>query len=701
MKKSLKFKAVTGIILFSLITAAVAVTISGVTFARVINNHYKELSSSVVRATSSVLDAETVRRLSQMVNAEYEKCVEDYGGVPDTAEFSEEELAEYYARFSYLTETEEYKSLLGQLRQLKEDFGVKSLYIGYNNRATMEDLYIVDASREGDECVPGDFDAVEKQHIAKVEAGDFEFEPYITNYSDYGWISSASSPIYCDDGELGGVAFVDISMNEVVNSIKAFIIKISAIILLIAALTAVITVYLMNRTMILPINRLSDAARKFVSDRNGREGASSTELSKLDIRTGDEIENLSEAMKQMESDINQYIRNLTAVTAERERIGAELDVAKQIQTDMLPNVFPPFPERDEFDIYASMNPAKEVGGDFYDFFLADEDHLVLVIADVSGKGVPAALFMMMSKTLIKSAAQTGLSPKEILEKVNNQLCENNEAEMFVTVWLGIVEISTGKTVCANAGHEFPAIQRAGGEFELYRDKHGFVLAGMENMKYSEYEIQLSRGDRLFVYTDGVAEATNAGNELFGTERMINALNAAPDGSCEELIAQTRCAIDGFVKDAPQFDDITMLALRMNAVSTIELDATEASAARAAAFVEERMIENGIDMKTVYRMNIVVDEIYSNIIRYSGATYASIACHAADGRIKLVFTDNGKFYNPLDTKEPDVTLDADERTPGGLGIFIVKKTADKVDYEYKDKKNVLTVVKNCQVSIHKN
>lgn len=259
----------------------------------------------------------------------------------------------------------------------------------------------------------------------------------------------------------------------------------------------------------------------------------------------------------------EYVQIFSSVfwSATAMKNAAELNVASNIQHDMLPCIFPAFPERQEFDIYATMNPAKEVGGDFYDFFLVDEDHLVLVMADVSGKGVPAALFMVIAKTLLKNVAQTGQSPKEVLEKVNNQLCENNEAEMFVTVWLGIYEISTGKLTAANAGHEYPAIKRANGSFELYKDPHGFVLAGMENSRYKEYHLELDYGDTLFVYTDGVAEATDASNTLYGTERMLQALNSSQSSTPEILLRDVKADIDRFVGKALQFDDITMLAIQ--------------------------------------------------------------------------------------------------------------------------------------------
>ena len=236
----------------------------------------------------------------------------------------------------------------------------------------------------------------------------------------------------------------------------------------------------------------------------------------------------------------------------------ELRTATQIQESMLPNIFPPFPDRCELDIYASMDPAREVGGDFYDFFFVDDDHLCLAIADVSGKGVPAALFMMASKILLANNAKAGKSPAQILTDTNASICANNREEMFVTVWLGVLELSTGKLRAANAGHEYPAIRRAGGSFELFKDKHGLVVGAMDCVRYKEYELQLQPGDKLFVYTDGVPEATDAENAMFGTERMLAALNGDADRTPQALLAAVRRAVDGFVQGAEQFDDLTML-----------------------------------------------------------------------------------------------------------------------------------------------
>ena len=245
------------------------------------------------------------------------------------------------------------------------------------------------------------------------------------------------------------------------------------------------------------------------------------------------------------------------------RIDTELSMATRIQADMIPNIFPAFPERGEFDIYASMKPAKEVGGDFYDFFFVDEDHLGIVMADVSGKGVPAALFMMASKILVQNYALMKKNPKEALEATNNQICQSNREQMFVTVWLGILDLKTGILTASNAGHEFPIIKSPGGKFEMFKDKHGFVIGGMEDTLYKQYEVKLEKGSMLFIYTDGVAEATNSNQELFGTDRLIEVLNGSDSETPEHVINAVTDGLNDFVKDAPQFDDITMLCLKYN------------------------------------------------------------------------------------------------------------------------------------------
>ena len=283
---------------------------------------------------------------------------------------------------------------------------------------------------------------------------------------------------------------------------------------------------------------------------------------KNEYRTDDEIELLAESFADISAKTQTYIKHITEITAEKERIGTELELATKIQADMLPNIFPPFPGRKELDIFATMEPAKEVGGDFYDFFLIDDDHLAMVMADVSGKGVPAALFMMMSKILVNNNTMLCDFPNEVLERVNDQICKNNEEDMFVTVWLGILTISTGHVVASNAGHEYPIIRRKSGEFELLKDRHSFVIGGMPDIAYRKYEFVLEHGGTLFLYTDGVPETTDSDNVMFGTDRMLEVLNSEPDADAAQVIHNVYRAVKEFAGDAPQFDDITMMAVRL-------------------------------------------------------------------------------------------------------------------------------------------
>lgn len=282
--------------------------------------------------------------------------------------------------------------------------------------------------------------------------------------------------------------------------------------------------------------------------------------SKITVRSKDEVGKLAEAFNKMTTDLDVYMNNLQRVTAEKERIGAELDVATHIQSSMLPCIFPPYPDRAEFDIYATMDPAKEVGGDFYDFFMVDDTHVAIVMADVSGKGVPAALFMVIGKTLIKDHTVPGRELTDVFYEVNNILCESNSEGLFITAFEGVLDLVTGEFVYVNAGHETPFISHAGGAFEEYPIKAGFVLAGMEDMKFKGGSVMLKPGDKVFTYTDGVPEATDANNELYGMDRLKEILATVGDKEPKEVLADVRSSVDAFVGEAPQFDDLTMLCL---------------------------------------------------------------------------------------------------------------------------------------------
>ena len=333
--------------------------------------------------------------------------------------------------------------------------------------------------------------------------------------------------------------------------IKTMIICAGALVIFLALLQIII-----YRRATAPVTAIQETVREYKQDKDSEKVVSA--MGRIKVRN--ELGLLSQDISELAKEIDYYTAENVRLAAEKERVAAELDMAKKIQADQLPS---DFPDRKEFDIYASMTPAKEVGGDFYDLFFVDDDHLALVIADVSGKGVPAALFMMMSKNIIHNLASMGLSPKEVMESANRTICANNKQRMFVTVWLGILEISTGRVTAVNAGHEIPFVKQPGGEFELFEDPHGLMVGAFKTAKYQQYEFTLQKGGTLFVYTDGVAEATNAEDEMFGTDRLKQALDKDKNASPKQLLETVHSDVDAFVGSAEQFDDLTMLGLTLH------------------------------------------------------------------------------------------------------------------------------------------
>ena len=422
-----------------------------------------------------------------------------------------------------------------------------------------------------------------------------------------------------------------------------------------------------------------------------------------EFHTKDEIEVLAKAFAALSVRTKNYISTITQITTEKERIRAELNVAAQIQADMLPRVFPPYPVRNEFNLYGSMTPAKEVGGDFFDFFFVDDDTLALVIADVSGKGVPAALFMVIAKTLLKTRAMSGGSPSSILADVNSQLCDGNDTGLFVTVWLAMINLKTGKAVSSNAGHEHPAIRRNGDVYKLDSYRHSPPLALLDGVEFFSQEFEMHPGDALFVYTDGIPEATDSNNELFGSERMLEALNVNPEAEPEEVLSNVVKGVKAFVKDAEQFDDMTMLCFKYNGsqsapeVRKLETDAVVENLDEVLGFVDEVLEANGCSPSVMMQLDVAVEEIYVNIAHYAyrpdiGKATITSSFDPVSRELTLVFEDSGKKFDPLAKEDPDISLPVEERQIGGLGIFMVKKSMDKVMYEYKDNKNILTIIK---------
>ena len=538
MKQKVRFslgkKLTILIVLLSVVLSVASILVSYRIFSATMTNYYAQLGTNLVRTLASQLD-------------------------PD-------ELDYYYETGQM---DERYYEIQAFIQDLVANNNVEYLFVVRPHGVGVTFLFDSDMEMgEGGEYYDGGYCALGTyvdliggfaDNLDKLLAGE-EVEPIIQPDAVFGWMMTAMVPVLHEDGTMAGYVMADISMYDVMKTRQTFLITLVVLLTSLTVCFIILFLVVLRRKVIQPIDKLTLATGDFIENNEEELATGTVEVNVPDIRTGDEVELLANSFRKMEEDMISYIRSFTQITAEKERIGAELNVATQIQADMLPRIFPAFPERKEFDIYATMDPAKEVGGDFYDFFLVDDDHLAVVIADVSGKGVPAALFMVIAKTLIKNHAQNKDTPGSVFTQTNEQLCEGNDAGLFVTAWMGVLEISTGKLIYVNAGHNPPLLRRADEKFEWLKSRPGFVLAGMEGVRYRENEMEMQPGDMLFLYTDGVTEATNANQELFGEERLLETLNEQPKLPVSALLPKVKKSIDSFVGEAEQFDDITMLSL---------------------------------------------------------------------------------------------------------------------------------------------
>ena len=414
----------------------------------------------------------------------------------------------------------------------------------------------------------------------------------------------------------------------------------------------------------------------------------------VDVRSNEEFASLSDDINSTVSTLKRYIAEAAA------RIDKELEYAKQIQLSALPVNFP---KGEDYSIYAQMIAAKEVGGDFYDFYKLSDTTVAFLAADVSGKGIPAAMFMMTAKTIIKDLAESGMAVNEIFTKANEKLCENNESGMFVTAWMGILDLTTGKVQFANAGHNPPVLKHADGSFDYLKTRTGFILAGMEGIRYRAGEITLSPGDRLFLYTDGVTEATNTENQLYGEDRLLTFLNANVSAEATELLPALKADIDEFVGEAPQFDDITMLMLDYKPqkggahMTNKTFPAKTEALADVLTFVEETLESFDCPMKTQMAVSVAIEEVFVNVAHYAygggeGDVTLGIGFDEDTRKVTFRMSDKGIPFDPLKKPDPDITLSAEDRDIGGLGILIAKKTMDELTYAYENGENILTMLK---------
>lgn len=467
---------------------------------------------------------------------------------------------------------------------------------------------------------------------------------------------------------------------------------------------SVIFLWYLEKNITVPIEQLTDIAKGYMDREKKKETAETVLRESLRKqcaaleRLHGEPGALAAAFGKMMEDVEHYVKEVTAVTAEKERIRSELTVAARLQADMLPDSGEALKDRKDFDLCTRMVPAKEVGGDFYDFFLLDSSRLALVMADVSGKGVPAALFMVVARTLLRSCVSSEKSLSKAVERANSSLCSNNKNGMFVTVWIGVIDLLTGEMTFVNAGHNAPLLARENGEYRYVTDLSGFVLAGMEDSVYEQSKLTLAAGDALFLYTDGVTEAHDAHKNLYGDDRLIVCLNQQPKRAAEETLEAVWKDLLVFRGKADQFDDITMLSFRFlgaekRGYKTCSGPAEQGRMGEVRDFLEHILLDGQAPRILRSHVLLAADEIFTNICSYSEARWVTVRCRADEMEAELYFEDDGVPYDPLRRKDPDTELGLDQRETGGLGIYLVKELMNEMSYEYRDGKNCLRLKKN--------
>ena len=556
MKKqiSLKTKSFRVILIVSLILILLGSMTGLALYAYGSLHNYKSESRHLINYTLSLEDQEYLEKKFSQTREVYENMPDEVRADPKSESFVEACLPlldkEFFAA----------RDILVKCREETEQKNVAFVFTDPSHSAL---VYVIDGDEEAWAFLPGQWIKADLDTIKDIEKSTWRLT--ITHEDEYGWVGTDYAAIYDTKGKQIGYAIMDLDLNYFIGRISGFLAVLLPAAAILVLFLAFLSSGLLRKHIISHLTSMADAAREYTAlDKVNQPDDAPFVFEGLDINTSDELEELWHSMSEMEADFRDSMIRLRSVTAEQERMGAELSIATAIQEGTLPKLSPAFPERNEFDIYASMIPAKEVGGDLYDFFMIDDDHLAMVIADVSGKGVSAALFMVIAKTLIQNQAELGgQDPADVLSHVNAKLMRINKASMFVTTWMAILTISTGDLIYVDAGHEYPAIRRNGGSFELIDDVRGLPVAVSGKTKFISDTFVLHPGDTLYVYTDGVPDASNKAGEMFGRERMLEALNEEPDAAPEVLDGNVKAKLAAFVEDAPQFDDITMLTFKYN------------------------------------------------------------------------------------------------------------------------------------------
>ena len=535
------------LVLMIILVAAVMIISSYFINASQVDQHFSDMDISLCKTMLNLVDTEYISTLADEIQTDeyqtiYKKAVEEEDDTP---------IIDWLKEKGYY---DQYMSTLDIMERFQRDMGIEYVYffscVGKNSYAIIdpkEDMF----------------------YLGYFYPNENEFEDFTTNihidptinYSDeYGWLMSGYEAVLNSAGEPKASIGVDINLDTVMAERTSFLITliITSVILIIFAV--IIGIFTAFRTLVRPLTVLSLDMGKFspIADADYE----TCQVLDVTYKKNNEIGTLYSGIHDMQINIVDYLNDITRVTAEKERMTAELDVAARMQAGIVPT---DFPTRDDIRIYATMSPAREMGGDFYDFFQVDEDHIALVMADVSGKGVPAAMFMIVAKVILKNRTinrkELNSSPAQILFEVNNMLCADNPSNLFVTVWFGILTLSDGTLISSNAGHDFPAILRGSGDYIITTEDNMPPLATVEDLEYTDDTIQLEKGDRLFLYTDGVPEAKSEEGERFGLERMMDVLNRDKSLSPEQLLTMMKHEIDTFTGDIAPFDDITMMSVR--------------------------------------------------------------------------------------------------------------------------------------------
>ena len=528
-KRNLSTKMRIGLIMFALIILVFATVFVGIDSYYSESKDYSDIAISIASVASSFIDGDRVPDYLETVGTNAEgKSV--------------------FFRDEYYEEVQRY------LDSFHNEFDLLKYYyvlVPYEDHIT----YVWDAASYYDQGFSEPY-GKKDQREAILRAFSREPEETIILLNDEKWGNSANAyyPIFNSSGVPVAVVGAALSISGLEEIFLHTVLTIVGAIIVAVAIAFVIAYRSLNKMLIQPIEQLNEATTKLVDE------LGTGEHFNLDIHTGDELEELANNFRRMDSDLRDYIGQLSAVTTDRERIHAEFDIARQIQNSVIPHAYPAFPERTDFDIVGALNPSPNIGGDFFDFFLVDNDHLAMVAGDVSFTGVPAALYMIMTVTLVKNRAMQGFSPAEVLQSISEQMLEH-KMEMFLTMWLAVLELSTGKGIAANAGYQHPALCRAGGKFEMQEYRHSPPIGALEGLRFRDHGFQLYPGDTLFIYSDGVRDAVNEQTEFFGKQRVIKALNQDPEATPSVLLQTVKADIDRFRGEMPQTDDLSMLCLK--------------------------------------------------------------------------------------------------------------------------------------------